>query len=305
MYATYNDFSGSTSTGSAQYATFNWFSGSGSSTTYGTSNLFSGANTGDKYGYYNYFSGTAIGDKYGVFTAFGNTDTSTRYASYATMGSGGATKVGYYVTFPTTSTGTNYGVYSSFFGTTGNNYAIYANASTSSTTSFAGYFLGRTYISYRLGIGLTNPSYLLELVTNSAAKPTSSAWTVTSDKRLKKDIRPFTDGLSLLKKINPVWFTYNGKAGMPNDTGVGTIAQELQQIAPYMVKDWEYVSEDGTVKENYLGVDYGAMDFVLINAIKEQQETIESLEDEVETLKNRLETQQREIEQIKSLLNEQ
>lgn len=92
---------------------------------------------------------------------------------------------------------------------------------------------------------------------------------------------------------------------MPNDTGVGTIAQELQQIAPYMVKDWEYVSEDGTVKENYLGVDYGAMDFVLINAIKEQQETIESLEDEVETLKNRLETQQREIEQIKSLLNEQ
>ena len=27
------------------------------------------------------------------------------------------------------------------------------------------------------------------------------------------------------------------------------------------------------------------MDFVLINAIKEQQETIESLEDEVETLK--------------------
>jgi alpha-tubulin suppressor-like RCC1 family protein/cytoskeletal protein CcmA (bactofilin family) len=39
-----------------------------------------------------------------------------------------------------------------------------------------------------VGIGITNPSYQLQLSTNSAAKPTSSAWTVSSDQRIKEDI---------------------------------------------------------------------------------------------------------------------
>ncbi|HAT63625.1 MAG TPA: hypothetical protein DCS66_03350, partial [Flavobacteriaceae bacterium] len=139
-----------------------------------------------------------------------------------------------------------------------------------------------------IGIGLSAPAYQLELSTNSAAKPTSSAWTVTSDARLKTNVRPFSEGLSVVEKINPVWFTYNGKAGMPTDTGVGTIAQELQKIAPYMVKDWEYKSEDGTKSETYLGVDYGAMDFVLINAVKEQQEIINTQNEKIATLEDRL-----------------
>lgn len=36
-----------------------------------------------------------------------------------------------------------------------------------------------------------------------------------------------------------------------------------------MVKDWEYKFEDGIKLEIYLGVDYGVMDFVLINVVKE------------------------------------
>lgn len=144
------------------------------------------------------------------------------------------------------------------------------------------------YFADRIGIGTGTPAYQLQLNTNSAAKPTSSTWTVASDSRLKTKVRPFSDGLELINQINPVWFTYNGKAGMPNETGVGTIAQDLQKLAPYMVNEWEYQSEDGSIKENYLGVDYGAMDFILINAIKEQQEAIKALEDENSELKSRI-----------------
>ena len=91
-------------------------------------------------------------------------------------------------------------------------------------------------------------------------------------------------------KINPVWFTYNGKAGMPDDTGVGVIAQELQKIAPFMVNEWEYkeVGEElgeEVVGEKYLGVDNGAMTYMLINAVKEQQKMIKELKKEVELLK--------------------
>lgn len=141
-----------------------------------------------------------------------------------------------------------------------------------------------TVTSSNVGIGTGTPSYKLQLNTNSAAKPSSSAWTVASDARLKTKVYAFNDGLDLIDKINPVWFTYNGKAGMPNETAVGTIAQELEKIAPYMVSTWKHTDDNGTQTE-YLGVDYGAMDFVLINAIKQQQEMIEGLQKEIEMLK--------------------
>ena len=140
------------------------------------------------------------------------------------------------------------------------------------------------------------PSYNLQLNANSAAKPTSSVWTVSSDARLKTNVSPFSDGLNVLMAIDPVWFEYNGKAGMPtNERGVGTIAQELQKIAPYMVNEWTFTEgslDEKTVRPdgprtttNYLGVDYGAMDFIVINSIQEQQRIIENQKAEIDELK--------------------
>ncbi len=136
----------------------------------------------------------------------------------------------------------------------------------------------------RVGIGVIFPDFQLELSQNSAAKPTSSAWTVPSDARLKENIFSFGEGLSVLKKINPVQFTYNGKAGLPREQGIGTIAQELKEIAPYMVKEWTKKDEHG-VTQTYLGVDYGPLQFILINAIKEQQQLIEQQQKELSEYK--------------------
>ncbi len=135
-----------------------------------------------------------------------------------------------------------------------------------------------------VGIGATLPAYQLELSSNSAAKPTSNVWTVTSDRRLKKDIAPYTNGLEDLLRIEPVWFTYNGKAGMPEETGVGVIAQDLQKVAPYMVNTWKYEEKDGSTTE-YLGVDNGAMTYMLINAVKEQNELIQRQQKELDEMK--------------------
>ncbi len=148
----------------------------------------------------------------------------------------------------------------------------------------------------RLGIGTTSPDFQLELSQNSAAKPTSSAWTVPSDLRLKENIYSFQDGLSILEQINPVWFTYNGEAGLPKETGVGTIAQELKLIAPYMIKEWTRKDEMGNAQQ-YLGVDYGPMQFVLINAIKEQEQIIEHQQKIAEQ-------QQKELMEYKTMMLE-
>ena len=153
-----------------------------------------------------------------------------------------------------------------------------------------------------IGIEMQNPSYDLHLGDNDAAKPGSSTWKVSSDSRLKKDVHPFTDGLTTLTKISPVWFTYNGIAGIPQETFVGTIAQELEKSAPYMVGSFQYEEEDGS-HTDYKDVDYGAMDFVLINSIKEQQVLIEQQEQTIKDLQAQLLNQQATIDGILATLN--
>ena len=89
-------------------------------------------------------------------------------------------------------------------------------------------------------------------------------------------------------KIHPVWFTYTGEAGLPKETGVGVLAQEIKEIAPYMVNTWQYQSPEGD-KKSYLGVDNGAMTYMLINAVKEQQQMISDQNKTIEDLKKLLE----------------
>ncbi len=136
-----------------------------------------------------------------------------------------------------------------------------------------------------VGIGTTGPSYPLHVV-GAAGKTTGSSWTSISDRRLKKGIKPFEDGLQVLTKINPVWFQYNGMAGMPNDgqNYVGIIAQEMQAIAPYTIGTFK---DEGTNTE-YLNYDANAVTYILINAVQEQQVIIDSLKKQLEDQNQRL-----------------
>ena len=131
------------------------------------------------------------------------------------------------------------------------------------------------------------PNFLLELSTNSAGKPGSSTWTIPSDARLKRDIHAFTDGLGIIKQVNPVWFRYNGTAGITDTANyVGILAQDIKRIAPYMVG--EFTTDNKNAKENFLSYDGNAMTYILINAVKEQQQEIEDLKKEIEEIKRLL-----------------
>lgn len=137
----------------------------------------------------------------------------------------------------------------------------------------------------RLGIGVLTPGFQLHLSQNSAAKPGSNTWTVSSDERLKKDMHPFEDGLEVLRQIDPIWFTYTGAENHPQEQFVGTTAQALKKVAPYMVTTLKEKSEVG---DRLLGVDYGPMQFILINAIKEQQRMLEAQQQKIDLLEKML-----------------
>ncbi len=107
-----------------------------------------------------------------------------------------------------------------------------------------------------VGIGVDAPTSQLHLSKNSAAKPGSSTWTVASDQRWKQDVQAFTHGLNVLLRVKPVKHHYNGKAQMPTEQAyIGAIAQEMKEIAPYMVG--EFIYQDTTGKEEKC-LDYDA-----------------------------------------------
>jgi hypothetical protein len=137
-----------------------------------------------------------------------------------------------------------------------------------------------------VGIGTNNPSHLLHLGADDAVKPGGGSWSTASDRRLKKDIVAFKDGLSVLQKINPVSFKYNGMAGLPNDgkSYVGIIAQDMQEAAPYTIGTFH----DDATQTDYLSYNPNAVTYILINAVKEQQATIDLLKKQLDEQNQRL-----------------
>ncbi len=122
-------------------------------------------------------------------------------------------------------------------------------------------------------------------VRNGSALTATGAVGSYSDARLKHNVVPFTDGLNIIKKINPVQFYYNENAPFKTpQLQTGIIAQELEKIAPYMV---DKNKQNGF--EDLRSVNNQAYTFLLINAIKEQDKKLEDLQKQMEEQRKMIE----------------
>ncbi|MBK8506203.1 MAG: tail fiber domain-containing protein [Saprospiraceae bacterium] len=156
-----------------------------------------------------------------------------------------------------------------------------------------------------IGIGTASPTNLLS-VNGTANKTGGGSWAVFSDETMKKDISEYKDGLAEIMKINPITFRYNGKGGIQDTETeyVGILAQDMQEVAPYTVKnismevmdlkevanktDRSIESDRGTLRtENYLQFDPNALTYMLINSVKEQQKIIEEKEGRILVLEEK------------------
>jgi len=124
-------------------------------------------------------------------------------------------------------------------------------------------------------------------VNGTAGKNTGGAvWSVISDERLKKDIKPFEDGLEKLMNVKPVTFHYNGLNNTnPEEEEVGVIAQEIEKVFPYMVTKRNESGEIKDLPENLLSFNGNALTYVMVNSIKELATRVKDLEQEIENLK--------------------
>lgn len=135
-------------------------------------------------------------------------------------------------------------------------------------------------IQNKIGIGTNAPSHQLQLSTDDAAKTTTTTWTTTSDRRLKKDIKPFADGLAVLRRVNPIRFRYTGEADtILDDDAIGIVAEDHLEVIPYCI---------GTTRRKLRPADDEAVElytfnphalwFVLINAAQELDARLATLE---------------------------
>ncbi|MEO0778223.1 MAG: tail fiber domain-containing protein [Bacteroidota bacterium] len=139
-----------------------------------------------------------------------------------------------------------------------------------------------------VGIGTTTPSHAFQVNSDDVVKTTAGPWSGASDRRLKTDIKDYTDGLDQLMRIRPVTYRFNGKLGLSTeDEHVGVIAQEMQDIAPYMIKSLNDNSEEGQA-EDYLAYDPTALTYMLVNAVQEQQAIIDAQKEEIDGLQAEL-----------------
>jgi hypothetical protein len=141
---------------------------------------------------------------------------------------------------------------------------------------------GNGNINFRVGTegGMIYGMILNNLGNLAVHGTVSSAGTnLTSDIRLKKNITPLQNSLSIIQKLNPV--TYDKKMNLASlDYSIkenGFIAQEIQKILPNLVHE----SAD---KDKLLSVNYTAIIPILTKGIQEQQVIIEDQKKRLEAL---------------------
>jgi len=140
-----------------------------------------------------------------------------------------------------------------------------------------------------VGIGLTGPTYLLQLNVDSAGKPFGGSWANSSDSRLKENVIQLTGSLEKLLRLRGVEFDWkvNDKG---QDHAVGFIAQEVEQIFPEWVREVgpseeesKYVTDK--VKAFGVGNDFFAYS---IEAMRELKSENDSLKSEIQSLKDQI-----------------
>jgi hypothetical protein len=114
-----------------------------------------------------------------------------------------------------------------------------------------------------------NPNGNVGSITTSG---TSTSYATSSDYRLKENVQPMQDALSVIAQLNPVTYTWKADGS----DGQGFIAHELQAVVPDCVTgEKDAVDAEGNPK--YQGVDTSFLVGILTKAIQEQQALITAL----------------------------
>ena len=119
----------------------------------------------------------------------------------------------------------------------------------------------------RVGVGTTVPSTSLQVSGTITCTDINS----TSDIKLKENIHSIDNPLDKVMQINGVGFRWKDT----KEDAIGVIAQDIEEVLPELVKE----------NDQHKSVNYNGLIGLLIEAVKTQQEQINTLRQEIEDLK--------------------
>ena len=147
-----------------------------------------------------------------------------------------------------------------------------------------------------VGIGTTSPSYALQLSSDSAAKPSTNTWTVSSDSRLKTNITQanLDTCYNTIKSIPLKRYTWRDDIytteQVPDRSKLGWIAQDVEQVIPKAVeqKEMHGYSDCRTLNSDQLIASlYGAVQ-KLIQDFENEKEEHNTTKQTLDNLKSEL-----------------
>ena len=148
-----------------------------------------------------------------------------------------------------------------------------------------------------IGLGMTNPSFQLQLSTNSAAKPSTSLWSIYCDQRLKENIEDADLNICYnnIKNLRLAKYTWNDELYDINNlpdvderTQLGWIADEVEEIFPKSISPvnlYNYNNCKTLDSDQILVSLYGTLQKLLIE-YENQNEEINNINNEITTLQN-------------------
>ena len=149
-----------------------------------------------------------------------------------------------------------------------------------------------------VGLGsLSNISYQLELKTNSAAKPTSTLWTATSDERIKENIQSIDSesALNRIMNLRPVSFNFiedycHCHGVDEGSTHYNFIAQEVADVFPECIVEAgaDLIDHDTgeVIVENLKGLDAHSINVHMISAIQELKTQLDAAKERISQLES-------------------
>ena len=139
-----------------------------------------------------------------------------------------------------------------------------------------GQYPGELYFWTRPTSGNQIASLKIDKDGNTICRANITAFGSLSDRRLKDSIEPIKQAVTKVQQLEGVTFQYK-KDGKRS---TGLIAQDLEKVLPEAV----YTTTDIEGTEEHLAIHYGNTVGLLVNAIKEQQQTIDELTKRIEQL---------------------
>jgi len=141
------------------------------------------------------------------------------------------------------------------------------------------------------GLEVYGPFFTNDTTPSKPMGGSGENWDVSSDRRLKTDIHPLRGALDTLLELSGV--TFKKKSDPNGATITGFIAQDVQKVKP----NWVSEGDDG-----YLRVGMGGFNAYVVEAFREQQQTIAQLRKENSQIRSALTELQQEVQQIKASL---